>query len=34
MVIDIEVNGKKIKAKKGDTILETLYDNYLAEQGD
>lgn len=27
MVIDIEVNGKKIKANQGDTILETLYDN-------
>lgn len=27
MVIDIQVNGKKIKAKKGETILETLYAN-------
>ena len=27
MVIDIDVNGKKIKAKKGDTILETLNNN-------
>lgn len=27
MVIDIEVNGKKIKAKKGETILEALNSN-------
>ncbi|MBI9053752.1 MAG: (2Fe-2S)-binding protein [Bacteroidales bacterium] len=27
MVIEIEVNGKNIKANKGDTILETLYNN-------
>ena len=27
MFIDIEVNGKKIKANKGDTILETLFNN-------
>ncbi len=27
MLIDIEVNGKKIKANRGDTILDTLYDN-------
>lgn len=27
MVIEIDVNGKKIKANKGDTILETLYNS-------
>ena len=27
MLINIEVNNKKIKAKKGETILETLYSN-------
>ena len=27
MVIEVEVNGKKIKADKGDTILDTLYNN-------
>lgn len=27
MLIDIEVNGKKIRANRGDTILDTLYDN-------
>ena len=27
MFIEIEVNGKKIKANKGDTILETLFNN-------